>query len=464
LKVVAVILAAGVGARSGCFRPKQLTKLGGRPVIAHSLDQFQSHPEVSEIAVVTNELCISEIESLINRDHFTKVKKILIGGSERHDSSLSAIRAYADEARMAELKILFHDAVRPLVNGKIISDVIEALNHYGAVDTAIDATDTMISVHASTNTIETIPDRRCLRHGQTPQGFHYSVIKDAYDRALLDAHFKTTDDCGVVLKYLPSQKIFVVPGDAINIKLTFPNDLLVLDKFLQLGRRTVAEDKALALSSLKEKRIVVFGGASGIGAAIAKLATAFGAQVLSGSRLQGVDISRSEDVRLFLLKAKERLVRIDAIINTAAVLTKRPLAHMSEEEVDESIGANFRGAINVARLSHGYLKETRGHLLFFSSSSYTYGRAFYSTYSASKAAIVNLTQALADEWNDDGIKVNCVNPERSRTPMRTKAFGLEPADTLLDPDEVAKKSLQILVSNTTGFIYDIVRSQNGSRS
>jgi 2-C-methyl-D-erythritol 4-phosphate cytidylyltransferase len=169
-------------------------------------------------------------------------------------------------------------------------------------------------------------------------------------------------------------------------------------------------------------------------------------------------------VRFFLLKAKEQFVRIDAIINTAAVLTKQPLAHMSEEEVDESIGANFRGAVNVARLSHGYLKETRGHLLLFSSSSYTYGRALYSTYSASKAAIVNLTQALADEWNDAGIKVNCVNPERSRTPMRTKAFGLEPDDTLLDPEDVAKRSLQILVSNTTGFIYDIVRSQNGSRT
>ena len=252
----------------------------------------------------------------------------------------------------------------------------------------------------------------------------------------------------------------------MNIKLTFPNDLLILDKFLQLsaGRRTVAENKAFALSSLKEKSIVVFGGASGIGASIVKLATAFGAHVLSGSRLQGVDISRTEDVRLFLLKAKEQLVRIDAIINTAAVLTKQPLAHMSEEEVDESIGVNFRGAVNVARLSHEYLRETRGHLLLFSSSSYTYGRALYSTYSASKAAIVNLTQALADEWNDAGIKVNCVNPERSRTPMRTKAFGLEPDDTLLDPEDVAKRSLQILVSNTTGFIYDIVRSQNGSRT
>lgn len=96
--------------------------------------------------------------------------------------------------------------------------------------------------------------------------------------------------------------------------------------------------------------------------------------------------------------------------------------------------------------------------MFFASSSYTYGRAYYSTYSASKAAVVNLTQALADEWSEEGIKVNCVNPERSRTPMRTKAFGKEPKKTLLDPEDVARRALSILITESTGMIYDIVKT------
>lgn len=95
--------------------------------------------------------------------------------------------------------------------------------------------------------------------------------------------------------------------------------------------------------------------------------------------------------------------------------------------------------------------------MLFASSSYTYGRAFYSTYSASKAAVVNLTQALADEWSAAGIKVNCVNPERARTPMRVKAFGNEPPDMLLDPDEVASKALGILTEQSSGVIYDILK-------
>ena len=72
-----------------------------------------------------------------------------------------------------------------------------------------------------------------------------------------------------------------------------------------------------------------------------------------------------------------------------------------------------------------------GSLLLFTSSSYTRGRGGYSLYSSAKAAVVNLTQALADEWAADGVRVNCVNPERTGTPMRTKAFGEEPAGSLL---------------------------------
>jgi len=95
--------------------------------------------------------------------------------------------------------------------------------------------------------------------------------------------------------------------------------------------------------------------------------------------------------------------------------------------------------------------------MLFASSSYTYGRAFYSTYSASKAAVVNLTQALADEWSSAGVKVNCVNPERARTPMRVKAFGIEPPNMLLDPDEVAWKALGIISGESSGIIYDVIK-------
>jgi 2-C-methyl-D-erythritol 4-phosphate cytidylyltransferase len=75
--------------------------------------------------------------------------------------------------------------------------------------------------------------------------------------------------------------------------------------------------------------------------------------------------------------------------------------------------------------------------------------------------VVNLTQALADEWAGAGVRVNCVNPERTGTPMRTKAFGAEPPETLLTSEEVAAKSLDVLLSDQTGHVIDI-RREDGS--
>ena len=133
------------------------------------------------------------------------------------------------------------------------------------------------------------------------------------------------------------------------------------------------------------------------------------ARMSRGGPPTGLTFRRAGNRRL-APSIRDKHGRIDAVINSAAVLDRRPLASMSLEHIAESIDINFTGAVNVAWSSFPHLSESRGHLMLFASSSYTYGRALYSTYSASKAAVVNLTQALADEWSPAGVKVNCVNP------------------------------------------------------
>jgi 2-C-methyl-D-erythritol 4-phosphate cytidylyltransferase len=118
---------------------------------------------------------------------------------------------------------------------------------------------------------------------------------------------------------------------------------------------------------------------------------------------------------------------------------------------------NYLAPIFIAQEFYPHLSQTKGSLLLFTSSSYTRGRSGYSLYSSAKAAVVNLTQALADEWASSGVRVNCINPERTGTPMRTKAFGEEPAGTLLSSAEVARQSLDVLLSGQTGHIVDIRR-------
>lgn len=459
-KNIAVILAGGSGCRAGFLRPKQLIRLAGHPIVFHTIQQFQINAKIEEIVVVANKECIPEIEQLVVKHKFAKVKRILLGGSERYESSLAAILSYEGDACTEEMNIIFHDAVRPLVSQRIIDDVIEALNFYKAVDVVVNSADTVVVADPVTDTISQIPDRNLLRLGQTPQGFSYNTIKEAYRRALQDVDFKTTDDCGVVLKYMPEEKIFLVQGSTYNLKLTYPEDLLIIDKFMQVNasRRLLLEDQC-QLSTLKGKIIVIFGGTSGIGASMAKIAEAYGSKVYVAGRSTGIDIKNSEEVNKFLEEVAEKENGVDAVVNTAAILSRQPLINMTDDEIMQNINTNYIGSVNIAKYSFEYLNKSNGTLLLFSSSSYTYGRSFYALYSSSKAAIVNLAQALADEWSESGVSVNCICPARTLTPMRIKNFGHENREDLLDSDAVARISLGVLVDKRTGYVFDITKSK-----
>lgn len=459
-KNIAVILAAGKGTRAGFTKPKQLMKLAGRPIVEHSISAFQENKNIDEILVVTSPDCIEDIENIVLSSRLSKVKNIINGGNERYESSLSAIRATKHYCNNFNVNLIFHDAVRPLISQKIIDEVVYATDSYGAIDVVTKTTDTIISADLVTNTISSIPHRASLRNGQTPQAFSHPLIEKAYDLALADPNFTTTDDCGVVLKYLPNEKIYLVDGDNSNVKLTYEEDLHILDKLCQLQSSQIKDSQNvnLSLSRLKDKKIIVIGGTSGIGKEIADIATAYQATVSVCSSRSGVDIRSPQSLEKFFLEFSREFGCIDFVVNSAAVLNRQPIVDMTPQEIRDSIDINYFGAVNVTIAAFEHLRRSKGQLLNFTSSSYTYGRAYYSLYSSAKAAVVNLTQALADEWHHHQIRVNCINPERTNTPMRIKAFGTEPKETLLDAKTVAEKSLLVLLSNHTGQVFDVKKS------
>ena len=396
MRNVAVILAGGVGTRMGGTMPKQFFKVSGKTVLEHTISVFDNHPLIDEIAIVVHPNYLEKVEELCCINNFKKVGRILQGGSERYYSSLSAINAYASTEN--DINLIFHDSVRPLVTKRIISDCITMLGKYGAVDVAIPATDTIIKMNLNTHEIEDIPNRQFLYNGQTPQAFKLSVIREAYKRALVDPNFKTTDDCGVVLKYMPDIPIGVVPGEKFNMKLTHKEDLFLLDKLFQL--KSVSDVSLYGQeTALEHKVIVIFGGSYGIGHSIAELCTGLKAKVYSFSRSEtGTDVADASLVKEALEKVYLIEKKIDFVINTAGILLKIPLMTMKYDDILNLIRVNYLGAINVAKESFSYLAKSHGGLLLFTSSSYTRGRAMYSLYSSSKAAIVNLVQALSEEW------------------------------------------------------------------
>lgn len=448
---VAVILAGGIGSRYDNSFPKQFFKVAGKTVLEHTVDAFEKNNLIDEIAIVINPSYSMQVEQMVLDNGWRKVRKILNGGKERHHSSLAAIRAYENNVN---INLIFHDAVRPLVSDRIIKETINALKEYNAVDVAIAATDTIISV--KDGFIESIPDRSKLRRGQTPQGFKLETIKKAYDLALQDPDFRTTDDCGVVLKYLPEEKIYVILGEETNMKLTHKEDAFLLDKLFQLRSLVLHNQDVLSFEQMKDKVIVIFGGSSGIGEQIALVARAYGAKVYCFSRLlNNTDIFRIDDVQSALAGVAAEEKSIDFVVNTAATLSKVPLNNMEYDTIRSMVDTNYLGMINVTLASFPYLRKSKGHLLLYTSSSYTRGRAFYSIYSSTKAAVVNFVQAIAQEWESDDIRINCICPERTDTPMRKQNFGTEDHRMLLTPEKVACKSIQTLLSDFTGQVVDV---------
>ncbi len=460
-KNVAILLAGGVGARIGLSIPKQLLKIAGKPILEHTLATLNAHPDVDEVVVMMASGHLDAVRAITEKGGYAKVVDILEGAETRNGTTLRALEAIGarigGDPAQVQANVLFHDAVRPLVSPRIISECFEALLTHRAVDVAIPSADTIIEVDED-NTITEIPPRARLRRGQTPQAFDFATITEAYRVAGEDPNFEATDDCTVVLRYLPEVPITVVHGDERNMKVTEPIDVYLADKLFQLTANaspTESTDDELR-EKLAGRTLVVFGGSYGIGADVAEMARNAGANVFTFSR-SGTDthVERRADIEKAAKQVLAETGRVDYVVNTAGVLPKAPLMETSEETLYAATEINYLAPFFIAQTFYPALKESRGSLLLYTSSSYTRGRGGYSLYSSAKAATVNMTQALADEWALDGVRVNVINPERTATPMRSKAFGQEPAGSLLESEAVARTSLDTLLSELTGQIIDV---------
>lgn len=450
MRNIAVILAGGVGVRVGLGIPKQLIKIAGKSIVEHTLEALETSPVIDEIIIMMNAESIDALGHLVDNTAFPKLTRVLPGGATRNETTQLALAAI-DEV---DGNVLFHDAVRPFIDARIIADCVAALDEYEAVDTAIASADTIIQVNEA-NCITDIPDRSTLRRGQTPQAFRLPTIRAAYKKANLDPNFRATDDCGVIFQYLPGTEIYVINGSAENMKVTEPIDIHIADKIFQLQSASVPTED-VQLPDLSGQTVVVFGASYGIGKSIADLCSEAGAVVQAFSRSEtSTDITQPDHVRAALESAKSTTGRIDHVVVTAGVLTIADLVDAQEEEITTTIETNLVAPAMVARAAFPFLAATKGSLTLFTSSSYTRGRAGYSLYSATKAGVVNLTQALAEEWAASGVRVNSINPQRTHTPMRTAAFGDEPEGTLLSAETVAQVTTEIIGSDMTGQIISV---------
>ncbi len=223
-------MAAGRGARHGTNLPKQYMELKGRLVLERAVDAFENHPDIDQIALVVDSEEIERVGKMVSDNGWRKVTDILKGGKERYQSSLAAVKAFSNRP---DDNIILHDAARPLVSERIISDVVTCLKQHKAVGVAVPVTDTLFFTGPANEHVIRVPERDLFMRAQTPQAFRISVLKKAYEFALAGPAFTATDDCGVVRRYMHREKIHIVRGDEKNSKITYPGDLEIMSHWLE---------------------------------------------------------------------------------------------------------------------------------------------------------------------------------------------------------------------------------------
>lgn len=225
--IYAEVLAGGKGTRMGNTElPKQFLMLGKKPVVIHTLEQFLMNERIDHILVCCPEAWISYTRDIIKK-YIGKNEKISVvkGGETRNDTILNGCKYIEEKFGLNDEDIILtHDAVRPFLNQRIINDNIDMTFKYGAVDTVVEAFDTI--VHSVDGKIITdIPVRSEMYQGQTPQSFNIKLLMKFFDSLTEEEKAILTDACKALV--LKGTDVHLVKGEVYNIKITTQYDLKV---------------------------------------------------------------------------------------------------------------------------------------------------------------------------------------------------------------------------------------------
>lgn len=227
MKADAVIVSAGKGHRFMEGKKKQFHSLAEKPILAHTLDKFETCPMIHSILLVVAEedmgYCLEEI---VEKYRYQKISQIVPGGRSRQESVKNGIDSLPTDVDI----VAIHDGVRPFITREMIEESIRAAVRFQAVVMAMPVKETIKMVHPDGTILKTL-DRESLWQVQTPQTFQVNVIKEAYQRATRDG-FVGTDDASLVERL--GVKVHILPGSYTNIKITTPEDLLLANLFLQM--------------------------------------------------------------------------------------------------------------------------------------------------------------------------------------------------------------------------------------
>ena len=230
--VYGVILAGGVGKRMGNDKPKQFLTVGEKPIIIHTIEKFIVFPDFDKVIVLCPEQWIAQTKSLVKK-HIGDTDKLVVieGGETRNETIMNSIKYIEQEGNLDENTVIVtHDSVRPFVTHRILDENVKAALKFGACDTVVAATDTIVE-SLDNNIISQIPDRSKMYQGQTPQSFKAAKLKELY-YSLTDAEKDILTDAAKIF-VTKGEPVQLVEGEVFNIKITYPYDLRVAEALLK---------------------------------------------------------------------------------------------------------------------------------------------------------------------------------------------------------------------------------------
>ena len=226
----AVIFAGGVGIRMRSKDlPKQFLRLHDKPIIIHTLEIFESSPEIDAIVIACVEDWIDHLKNLITKFNITKVKKIVPGGETGQDSIFNGLKAAEEIGSRKDDIVLIHDGVRPLIRQKTLHDDIHSVKKHGSAITSVKVKETVLIVDDNEKIVD-VPDRSKSRLARAPQCFYLRDILDAHEKAIQENRHDFIDSCSMMQHY--GHELYLVDGPQENIKVTTPDDFYTMRALL----------------------------------------------------------------------------------------------------------------------------------------------------------------------------------------------------------------------------------------
>lgn len=229
-KNIALIFAGGTGSRMGQVSlPKQFLLLGGKPIIAHTLDHFENHGLIDKIVVVCVNGWIDHLKSILKMNSYKKVSHIVKGGNTGQQSIYNGLDTISKTCEVDdETVVLIHDGVRPLIDESTITKCIDSVNKYGCTATTAPAVETIIE--ENNGKVVRVVNRSSCKLARAPQGFRFSEIFNAHKRAKEEGKVNFTDSISLMSHY--GFEIYTVEGPSENIKITTRQDYFAFKGYM----------------------------------------------------------------------------------------------------------------------------------------------------------------------------------------------------------------------------------------